>query len=264
MKIGDYSGKLDFFPIRDKNAVLKKKADLDGPRPFDEILSGYRSSQAKSGKLNPRGLKISDYLANPVKTFYYAPPRGAESSDQPTVRDSDLVLDILKSLTQQHSSEWKVFNENPTRTHPVSPHEVEKDVCDNSGNVVTRQKILKSIDKAAAKYRLPPSLLRGVVKAESDFQVHAVSSAGAQGLMQLMPGTAKELGVTDPFDIDQSIDGGARYLRKMLDMFGGDVKKALAAYNAGPGTVKRYDGKVPYKETIHYVQRVLKFSGQRG
>jgi len=105
-------------------------------------------------------------------------------------------------------------------------------------------------------------LIRGVIQAESNFRVGAVSRAGAQGLMQLMPSTAKELGVTKPFDIDQNIDGGARYLRKMLDRFGGDVKLALAAYNAGPGTVRKYAGNVPYRETIQYVDRVLRFSAQ--
>ena len=105
-------------------------------------------------------------------------------------------------------------------------------------------------------------MIKGVIRAESNFQVEAVSRAGAQGLMQLMPATAKELGVTKPFDIDQNIDGGSRYLRKMLDSFGGDVKLALAAYNAGPGTVRKYAGNVPYQETIQYIDRVLRFSKQ--
>lgn len=122
--------------------------------------------------------------------------------------------------------------------------------------------IVKSVEKAAAKYNLPPELIQAVIKAESNFKVNAVSSAGAQGLMQLMPATAKELGVNNPFDIDQNVDGGSWYLSKMIDRFGGDIKLALAAYNAGPGTVERYKDNVPYLEKKHLLNRVLRFSGQ--
>jgi len=124
------------------------------------------------------------------------------------------------------------------------------------------QIIDQNVQKAAAKYDLSPDLIRAVIQAESNFKVTAVSSAGAQGLMQLMPATARELGVQNPFDIEQNIDGGAKYLRKMLDRFGGNVRKALAAYNAGPGTVIKYNGRVPYPETRQYVKRVLRFSRQ--
>lgn len=117
--------------------------------------------------------------------------------------------------------------------------------------------IADSIKKAAGKYNLPAKLIESVIQAESNFRVDAVSPAGAQGLMQLMPGTAKELGVDDPFDVRQNIDGGSAYLRQMLNRFGGDVKLALAAYNAGPGTVEKYNGNVPYRETQAYIERVL-------
>jgi soluble lytic murein transglycosylase-like protein len=128
---------------------------------------------------------------------------------------------------------------------------------------LTDQQIIKdTVRKAAAKYNLPPALITAVIRAESNFEVSAVSSAGAQGLMQLMPATAKELGVKNSFDIQQNIDGGTKYLRKMLDRFGGSVRKALAAYNAGPGTVMKYNGRVPYPETRQYVKRVLRFSRQ--
>ena len=128
---------------------------------------------------------------------------------------------------------------------------------------LTEQQIIdQNIQKAAAKYDLAPDLIRGVIRAESNFEVKAVSRAGAQGLMQLMPATAKELGVEDSFDIAQNIDGGAKYLRQMLDRFSGNVRKALAAYNAGPGTVIKYNGRVPYPETRRYVKRVLLFSRQ--
>jgi len=128
---------------------------------------------------------------------------------------------------------------------------------------LTKHQIIdQNVQKAAAKYDLSPDLIRGVIQAESNFEVKAVSRAGAQGLMQLMPATAKELGVKNSFDIAQNIDGGTKYLRKMLDRFGGNVRTALAAYNAGPGTVIKYNGRVPYPETRQYVKRVLRFSRQ--
>ena len=96
-----------------------------------------------------------------------------------------------------------------------------------------------------------------MIQTESGFRPDAVSPVGAQGLMQLMPTTAKDLGVSDPFDVEQNINGGAKYIRQMLDRFDGDLKLALAAYNSGPGTVNRYNGEVPYRETRQYVQRVL-------
>jgi len=109
-----------------------------------------------------------------------------------------------------------------------------------------------------------PSLLRGVMIAESGGDPGAVSPAGAQGLMQLMPETARALGVRNPFDPTQSVRGGAQYLRSLLDRFDGDVERALAAYNAGPGAVERYDGVPPYAETQDYVRRVLELASQSG
>jgi soluble lytic murein transglycosylase-like protein len=113
------------------------------------------------------------------------------------------------------------------------------------------------IDAAAARHGIDPGLLRGLVRQESGFDPRAHSSAGAMGLTQLMPATASSLGVTDPYDPAQSLDGGARYLRQMLDRFGGDPAKALAAYNAGPGAVARFGGVPPYAETQNYVRNIL-------
>lgn len=115
------------------------------------------------------------------------------------------------------------------------------------------------IEAAALRHELDPSLLKGVIQAESGFRADAVSPAGARGLMQLMPATAAALGVADPSDPAQSIEGGARYLRQQLDRFG-DVSLALAAYNAGPGTVARYNGIPPYRETRNYVEKVLSYA----
>jgi len=112
------------------------------------------------------------------------------------------------------------------------------------------------IEEAAKEYRLDPALIRSVMHTESAFNALAVSPAGAQGLMQLMPALAEELGVSDPFDPRQNIMGGARQLRRLLDLHRGNLRLALASYNAGPGAVARYGSIPPYRETRQYVRRV--------
>lgn len=118
------------------------------------------------------------------------------------------------------------------------------------------------IQAAASRHGIDPALLTGLIRQESNFNPRAQSGAGARGLTQLMPGTAAGLGVTDPFDPAQAIEGGAKYLRQMLDRFGGDPAKALAAYNAGPGAVARFGGIPPYAETQSYVRQVQAYAAQ--
>jgi hypothetical protein len=112
------------------------------------------------------------------------------------------------------------------------------------------------VDAAARLYQVSPDLVRAVIGVESEFDQWAVSSKGARGLMQLMPATARRLGVLDSFDARQNIFGGTQYLRILLDQFGSDVTLVLAAYNAGEGAVLRYGGVPPYRETRGYVQKV--------
>lgn len=116
------------------------------------------------------------------------------------------------------------------------------------------------IQEAASRTGLAPELIDAVIKAESGYRTNAVSRVGAQGLMQLMPGTARSLGVTNPFDARQNVMGGADYLSKQISRFG-SVEKALAAYNAGPGAVQKFGGVPPYAETQRYVRKIIQDAG---
>ena len=117
-------------------------------------------------------------------------------------------------------------------------------------------------DKAAKEYNVSVELLKAIGKAESSFNPNAVSRCGAQGVMQLMPATAKELGVTDSFDAEQNIMGGAKYICGLLKKYDGNTKLALAAYNAGSGNVKKYGGIPPFEETQNYVKKVINYMQQ--
>ena len=117
----------------------------------------------------------------------------------------------------------------------------------------------RSILRAAQTYKVDAALIRAIIFAESNYNPQAVSRAGARGLMQLMPTTARWLGVEDPFDPELNIDGGVRYFKRLLDRFDGDVELALAAYNAGSRHVRNYGGVPPFKATRLYIKKVLKY-----
>lgn len=118
------------------------------------------------------------------------------------------------------------------------------------------------IQKASQKYGVDADLVKAVIQNESNFDASAISSAGAMGLMQLMPATAESLGVENPLDPAENIEGGVKLLRELLNQFGGNLSNTLAAYNAGPGAVTQYDGVPPYQETQTYVKRVLSTYGK--
>ncbi len=156
----------------------------------------------------------------------------------------------VESVYETPSHVRRVVPDQAVSTSPVSTAPV------SSAPVSARTPYASLFTAAAAKYDVPATLLSAVAKEESGYNAQAVSPAGAEGLMQLMPGTARGLGVTDPFNPAQAVDGAARMLRDLTNRFG-STSLALAAYNAGPGAVMKYGGIPPYPETQRYVRNVL-------
>lgn len=177
----------------------------------------------------------------------------AVGSDLRTVRRADGVIMIFSEGLQDPATL------SPPSTRPSSRRAAR--LPDDLSAV---------IDRLARRQNLDPGLVRAVIRVESDFDARAVSSKGARGLMQLMPATARQLGVDNAFDAEQNVRGGTMYLRQMIDRFGGNLELGLASYNAGAGAVDRYGGVPPFEETTRYVRKVMqeyrgdKYRGKTG
>ncbi|WP_311380706.1 MULTISPECIES: lytic transglycosylase domain-containing protein [unclassified Bacillus (in: firmicutes)] len=161
----------------------------------------------------------------------------------------------LGSLLSNVEMEAKKSFLQPTGLTPMSINPISAGHA-NKQSSETATNYDHIISQAASLYNLPEKLIKSVIKQESNFNPEATSYAGATGLMQLMPATAKSLGVDDATDPEQNIMGGSKYLSQMMARYDGDIQVALAAYNAGPGNVDKYNGIPPFKETQNYVQKV--------
>jgi hypothetical protein len=162
------------------------------------------------------------------------------------------------SFVDVPTAEIEHFESAPDETAPTSRRPVSGTVSNMSFPARPEVDLNQVVNDASGRYRLDPDLVNAVIKAESDFKVHAISPKGAQGLMQLMPGTASQLGVANTFDAQANVEGGTKYLRELLEKYNFDVVKALAAYNAGPQRVEHFGGVPPYYETRAYVARVVR------
>ena len=171
---------------------------------------------------------------------------------------SSLVFSLLTVAFPSQLNLAALRNQFPQVAMAVLPSARVAVSTDGFIAIPPRRAYDRLIKEAAKRYRIEPGLIRSVMQAESAFNPVAVSSAGAMGLMQLMPALALELGVTDPFDPRENIMAGARHLRRLLDAHGGDVTLAVASYNAGEGTVAKFGAVPPYPETQDYVQRVTR------
>ena len=220
---------------------------------FLSMLFSTLPAHAQSGKITPTtdesGRKV--YINGDAPS---AAPRG-EASTSPRsplaywsatehrfkpVPTSGAVMRAARSA----ASEVNTYLDGRAQTHQIL------------NRAFTQQDIDAAIDEAAARHNVDPSLVRSVVKVESNFNPNAVSRKGAMGLMQLMPSTARSLNVSNPFDPQQNVDAGVRHLRRLLDSYGGNVRLSLAAYNAGSGAVARSAGVPRFRETQNYVRRI--------
>ena len=179
----------------------------------------------------------------------------APTTVTPPVRGRSAPAAFASTLS---AAEWSAATALRSRSLTVRKSLAANDALE-IGKTVPFQDMITS---AAQKYGIRPALLVAVVKQESNFNPNAKSGVGAKGLTQLMDATARGLGVTDPFDPAQSLDGGARFLGGLLKQFKGNESLALAAYNAGPGAVQKYGGIPPYQETQRYVPKVLGYAAQ--
>ncbi|TQR20213.1 lytic transglycosylase domain-containing protein [Psychrobacillus vulpis] len=195
---------------------------------------------------------------------------GSLQSSPSNSNNSSLFSELLGEVLHVNEDSSSLYNESSLIYSGNSPVFIPSNINFQNGSFTNAITSFSSktglssnydeiIQRASEKFNLPEKLISSVIKQESGFNASAISTAGASGLMQIMPGTAKYLGINNIFDPEENIMGGAKYLRQMLNQFDGNIETALAAYNAGPGAVKKYDGIPPYKETQDYVRKVMNY-----